>query len=97
MVQSCMAHFLEYGVAGTLPPGGYMTNSTDHYLDHAGFRRNTESHDPIEFSYVQIQDATNDFHSSRILGVGGFGVVYRGRLSSGQVSIHACMSMVLIN
>ncbi|KAK8913551.1 putative LRR receptor-like serine/threonine-protein kinase [Platanthera zijinensis] len=37
------------------------------------------------FSYREIQVATNNFSSKNILGQGGFGVVYKGRLRNGAV------------
>ncbi|KAK8940322.1 putative LRR receptor-like serine/threonine-protein kinase [Platanthera guangdongensis] len=37
------------------------------------------------FSYREMQVATNNFSSKNILGQGGFGVVYKGRLRNGAV------------
>lgn len=37
------------------------------------------------FSYREIQVATNNFSSKNVLGQGGFGVVYKGRLRNGTV------------
>ncbi|XP_049405931.1 LEAF RUST 10 DISEASE-RESISTANCE LOCUS RECEPTOR-LIKE PROTEIN KINASE-like 1.1 isoform X1 [Solanum stenotomum] len=36
------------------------------------------------FSYSELEEATNDFKSSRILGDGGFGTVYYGQLKDGR-------------
>ncbi|KAG5001083.1 hypothetical protein JHK87_022155 [Glycine soja] len=43
-----------------------------------------EEHDLKLFSYASIIEATNDFSSENKLGQGGFGVVYKGILSTRQ-------------
>ncbi|KAE9618637.1 hypothetical protein Lal_00047429 [Lupinus albus] len=40
--------------------------------------------DSLQFDFDAIQEATNDFSDANKLGQGGFGIVYRGRLSNGQ-------------
>ncbi|XP_009600758.2 LEAF RUST 10 DISEASE-RESISTANCEUS RECEPTOR-LIKE PROTEIN KINASE-like 1.1 isoform X1 [Nicotiana tomentosiformis] len=36
------------------------------------------------FPYSELEEATNDFNSSRVLGDGGFGTVYYGKLKDGR-------------
>ncbi|KAF3615341.1 putative serine/threonine-protein kinase [Capsicum annuum] len=36
------------------------------------------------FSYSELEEATSDFNSSRVLGDGGFGTVYYGKLKDGR-------------
>ncbi|KAJ8548273.1 hypothetical protein K7X08_030742 [Anisodus acutangulus] len=51
------------------------------------------------FSYSELEEATNDFNSSRVLGDGGFGTVYYGKLKDGRevavkrLSEHNCKRM----
>ncbi|KAK2452470.1 putative receptor protein kinase [Trifolium repens] len=43
-----------------------------------------EISESLRFNFDTIRDATNDFVESNKLGQGGFGIVYKGRLSTGQ-------------
>ncbi|XP_042504420.1 cysteine-rich receptor-like protein kinase 10 [Macadamia integrifolia] len=40
--------------------------------------------DSLRFDFITIKTATNNFSDANKLGAGGFGVVYKGRLSDGQ-------------
>ncbi|CAL5205962.1 unnamed protein product [Lathyrus oleraceus] len=40
--------------------------------------------EPLQLNFNTICNATNDFFDSNKLGEGGFGIVYKGRLSNGQ-------------
>lgn len=41
--------------------------------------------DSKRYNYTEIQLATNDFSSDNLLGEGGYGRVYKGRLKDGQL------------
>ncbi|XP_061353842.1 cysteine-rich receptor-like protein kinase 44 isoform X1 [Gastrolobium bilobum] len=43
------------------------------------------TNESLQFNFDTIRVATNDFSDSNKLGQGGFGAVYRGRFSNGQV------------
>ncbi|XP_057961386.1 cysteine-rich receptor-like protein kinase 44 isoform X2 [Malania oleifera] len=43
-----------------------------------------ESSDSLKFSLCTVRTATNDFSDANKLGQGGFGSVYKGKLSNGQ-------------
>ncbi|KAL9267145.1 LEAF RUST 10 DISEASE-RESISTANCE LOCUS RECEPTOR-LIKE PROTEIN [Drosera capensis] len=39
---------------------------------------------PMIFNYTELSEATDNFDSSRVLGDGGFGIVYHGKLRDGR-------------
>ena len=47
------------------------------------------------FSYNSLRSATDDFHPSTRIGGGGFGVVYKVRNVTFDVSGESCNNMVL--
>ncbi|KAJ7953571.1 LysM receptor kinase [Quillaja saponaria] len=66
----------------------------NHYLhkenmeDMTGF----ESERPVIFSIEEIEEATNNFDETQILGVGGYGRVYFGMLGGKEVAIKKMIS-----
>ncbi|KAL6514626.1 hypothetical protein OROGR_020205 [Orobanche gracilis] len=53
--------------------------------------------DSLQFSFDTIRDATNDFSDANKLGQGGFGIVYRGRLSDGQeIAVKISVSLAAV-
>lgn len=40
-----------------------------------------------QYSYLELQHATNNFHDSYKLGEGGYGIVYRGNLHNTTIAI----------
>ncbi|KAI5650429.1 hypothetical protein M9H77_36434 [Catharanthus roseus] len=49
-----------------------------------GLKTEPDIRDSMKFSFSEIQLATNDFSKDNLLGEGGYGHVYRGRLKDGQ-------------
>ncbi|XP_065854431.1 probable L-type lectin-domain containing receptor kinase S.5 [Euphorbia lathyris] len=40
-----------------------------------------------EFKYEELKKATSDFHESKKLGEGGFGIVYKGEISESEIAV----------
>uniref|UniRef100_A0A0D9ZGC9 Protein kinase domain-containing protein n=1 Tax=Oryza glumipatula TaxID=40148 RepID=A0A0D9ZGC9_9ORYZ len=55
-----------------------MNNKTNDQLD------NMRACVAIKLTYSELSDATNGFSTDQVLGEGGFGVVYKGKLSTGK-------------
>ncbi|XVE60217.1 hypothetical protein DITRI_Ditri05aG0110200 [Diplodiscus trichospermus] len=50
-----------------------------------GLRTELYIQDSMTFTYSEIQKATNDFSDKNLLGEGGYGHVYKGKLKDGQL------------
>lgn len=50
-----------------------------------GMRTELYMKDPMRFSFLEIQQATDDFSKENLLGEGGYGHVYKGDLKDGQM------------
>ncbi|KAJ4700839.1 Inactive protein kinase [Melia azedarach] len=50
-----------------------------------GMRTELYMKDPMRFSFLEIQQATDDFSKENLLGEGGYGHVYKGELKDGQM------------
>ncbi|KAK4265659.1 hypothetical protein QN277_026682 [Acacia crassicarpa] len=66
------------GTAGSLTGGGPVSASSSFRSSLAAYKGSAKT-----FSMSDIERATNKFHTSRILGEGGFGLVYSGTLDDG--------------
>ena len=66
------------GTAASLIGGGVGSASTSFRSSIAAYTGSAKT-----FSANDIEKATNNFHASRILGEGGFGLVYSGILEDG--------------
>ncbi|GJW70435.1 L-type lectin-domain containing receptor kinase IX.1-like protein [Tanacetum coccineum] len=53
--------------------------------EEEGLTETFESCSPRQFSFKELSKATNNFRQDQVLGVGGFGTVYRALLPNGRV------------
>ncbi|KAH1232172.1 Receptor-like serine/threonine-protein kinase ALE2 [Glycine max] len=66
------------GAAGSVVGGGLASASTSFRSNIAAYTGSAKT-----FSMNDIEKATDNFHASRVLGEGGFGLVYSGTLEDG--------------
>lgn len=60
------------------------TKSSRGSVSSSGSISNTYTRSAKYFTFHEIQTATNGLHASRIIGEGGFGIVYRGTFDDGN-------------
>ncbi|CAJ2675522.1 unnamed protein product [Trifolium pratense] len=77
-------NFLFYESTAPSPPPPSTTNKTSSQAQEDNEDDEIEICESLRFNFDTIRDATNDFVESNKLGQGGFGIVYKGRLSTGQ-------------
>ncbi|KAJ8531203.1 hypothetical protein K7X08_026637 [Anisodus acutangulus] len=67
------------------PPTSWRSSNTPLLCIACGAKTELYIKDSMRFSFSEIQLATDDFSKDNLLGEGGYGHVYKGRLKDGQV------------
>lgn len=67
------------------PPSSWRSSNTPFLCIACGAKTELYIKDSMRFSFSEIQLATEDFSKDNLLGEGGYGHVYKGRLKDGQV------------
>ncbi|KAK4340943.1 hypothetical protein RND71_039444 [Anisodus tanguticus] len=67
------------------PPTSWRSSNTPFLCIACGAKTELYIKDSMRFSFSEIQLATDDFSKDNLLGEGGYGHVYKGRLKDGQV------------
>lgn len=65
-------------------PNGQRSNDAPVLCTGCGMKTEPDIKDSMKFSFSEIQLATDDFSKDNLLGEGGYGHVYKGRLKDGQ-------------
>ena len=81
----------EKGSSGWLPFSSYMRRASTSVSGKTTNSRSSGSTLPTglcrHFTFSEIEAATNRFDESLVLGVGGFGKVYKGRIDGGSMEV----------
>ncbi|KAL5209293.1 hypothetical protein ABZP36_006188 [Zizania latifolia] len=75
------------GHSGWLPLSLYGNSHTSNSHTTGSYASSLPSNLCRHFSFVEIKAATNNFDESLLLGVGGFGKVYRGEIDGGATKV----------
>lgn len=71
-----------------VPRKSISDNEFENKLNHS--RRSTDPINLVTYSSLDLQAATGNFHSTRLLGQGTIGGVYKAKYADGRVRSYCC-------